>query len=842
MSITHVTGATATNAGTGTTTVSVTTHTVGDVVMLGVFNDTSTITVSSVSGGGATGWARVAGPFSASVTNANLEIWAGTVSTVTTATITVTFSASVASLTVELDTDQFTAGLGSGTVWSRDGTQQAGKNNTTAATTVTYPSLTAAAAGELYFGKGIVAAGSANTTGTPSTAVFMADTFSDPYCYGLPTASGAYQPVQNISASGTSDAIGVLMKASTGTTTVNAAVTMSGAGSLTSNASATALPSATLAGAGALTAGAAPARPATATMAGAGTLSAGASNTAVSTAALSGAGALTAGASATELPTASLAGAGSLTAAAAATAFPAATLAGAGTFSVAAVDTALPTVTMAGAGALTATGNVGVNATLAGAGTLTAGASATTFPAATLAGAGTLSAAGVDSHPATATLSGAGGLSVSGTLVRPAVAAMAGVGALAAASQLTSPATTTLAGTGALVAGATSALTASAALAGAGHLTSSATGAKYVPYTPEGWTDNSLATPLSAARLNYMETGMVNIDNSQQGKAPLLVPGPVQTAAYTAQVSDLVPVDLTTQSLTVTLPTSPTDKAQVGVEIITAGTSHTCTVVTGGTDVLYKAGGATTYAMSVQGETALFEYQLSAKIWHVVSAGAPRAQLDSRYVQSVTAGNTTITVGGTATAPTIALGIVPESAVTNLVSDLAGKLTSVTAADTTVTVAGTATAPTVAVNAIAESQVTNLTTDLAAKAPLASPSFTGTVTVPHVAASGSAPTAAAGANNGTTPPAPVISGTDLRGKVTFGSGTTPAAGAQVVVTFAAAYSAAPTVVLTATTSAAQALGPYVSAVSTTSFTVSTTTAPAASQANTVYGLNFMALG
>lgn len=57
-----------------------------------------------------------------------------------------------------------------------------------------------------------------------------------------------------------------------------------------------------------------------------------------------------------------------------------------------------------------------------------------------------------------------------------------------------------------------------------------------------------------------------------------------------------------------------------------------------------------------------------------------------------------------------------------------GGVSSVTAGDTTITIGGTATAPTVAVNAIAESKVTNLTTDLAAKAPTASPTFTGTAT------------------------------------------------------------------------------------------------------------------
>lgn len=54
-----------------------------------------------------------------------------------------------------------------------------------------------------------------------------------------------------------------------------------------------------------------------------------------------------------------------------------------------------------------------------------------------------------------------------------------------------------------------------------------------------------------------------------------------------------------------------------------------------------------------------------------------------------------------------------------------GSVNSVTAGDGTVTIGGTASDPTVAVNAIAESQVTSLVSDLAAKAPLASPTLTG---------------------------------------------------------------------------------------------------------------------
>jgi hypothetical protein len=108
-------------------------------------------------------------------------------------------------------------------------------------------------------------------------------------------------------------------------------------------------------------------------------------------------------------------------------------------------------------------------------------------------------------------------------------------------------------------------------------------------------------------------------------------------------------------------------------------------------------------------------------------------------------------------------------------------------------------------------------------------------------ASQNAPTAAAGANAGTSPPAPVKTGcTDISGKITFGTGTGPGAGAQVVTTFNVAYANAPKVVLTPINSASAALNFHV-ATTTTTFTVSCVNAPSASQANTVYGFFYHVL-
>lgn len=102
-----------------------------------------------------------------------------------------------------------------------------------------------------------------------------------------------------------------------------------------------------------------------------------------------------------------------------------------------------------------------------------------------------------------------------------------------------------------------------------------------------------------------------------------------------------------------------------------------------------------------------------------------------------------------------------------------------------------------------------------------------------------APTAAAGANAGTSPPVPAKTGcTDISGQITFGTGTVPAAGDQCDVTFNTAYANAPKVVLTPINSATAALNLYVTS-TVNGFNVSCVNAPSASQANTVYGFTYI---
>jgi hypothetical protein len=105
---------------------------------------------------------------------------------------------------------------------------------------------------------------------------------------------------------------------------------------------------------------------------------------------------------------------------------------------------------------------------------------------------------------------------------------------------------------------------------------------------------------------------------------------------------------------------------------------------------------------------------------------------------------------------------------------------------------------------------------------------------------GTQPVLAALANNGGSPPAPVLSAdaTDRRGSLTFGSGTTPAVGGQVSVTFARPFTVVPVVVLSPTTGGSASRAPYPANVTVNGFNINLNTAPNASQAANTYGIAY----
>lgn len=148
---------------------------------------------------------------------------------------------------------------------------------------------------------------------------------------------------------------------------------------------------------------------------------------------------------------------------------------------------------------------------------------------------------------------------------------------------------------------------------------------------------------------------------------------------------------------------------------------------------------------------------------------------------------------------------------------------------------GTPTAPTasggtnttqLATTAFVTSAVSAVST---AYAPIASPTFTGIVTVPKISTNGSLPTIATGTGAGTgSPTATMTTGsTDTAGSFTIVSGTTltPAANATIAtLTFNVSPGAAPKAVIItpgnlATSSLFGPSAPFISATSSTTFTV-----------------------
>ena len=133
--------------------------------------------------------------------------------------------------------------------------------------------------------------------------------------------------------------------------------------------------------------------------------------------------------------------------------------------------------------------------------------------------------------------------------------------------------------------------------------------------------------------------------------------------------------------------------------------------------------------------------------------------------------------------------------------------------------------------------------------PLAGGVMTGDLTTSaHIQANGTAPSAIAGAASGGSPPAPVVvnGSNDVAGRITFGTGTTPGAGIQVAVTYAAAWTVPGGgnvhVVVCPINAATQALGLFVSNPTANGFNLACASAPAGSQPSNTYAFSFIAIG
>jgi hypothetical protein len=219
------------------------------------------------------------------------------------------------------------------------------------------------------------------------------------------------------------------------------------------------------------------------------------------------------------------------------------------------------------------------------------------------------------------------------------------------------------------------------------------------------------------------QVGLGNVENTADAAKP------VSTAAATA-LAGKVDKATTTAKGDLWVATAAATPARVGVgtdgQVLTADSSQAAgvhwalpgvsgaipnaTLTTKG-DLIAASGASTPVRTPVglNGQVLTADSTATAGVsWQTGTGGG-----GSGGITSLTSADDTILVGGSATAPTLAVGTIVEAQVDGLPADLAGKLTALSAADSTVTVAGTATAPTVAVNAVPESKVTGLVSDLA---------------------------------------------------------------------------------------------------------------------------------
>ena len=193
------------NAAVALTTLAVTPQSVGDVLVVFAHSPVTTSSVSSVSGGGVTTWTKGVA-FVGSI-GAEEEIWFGKVTATGASTVTFTWSASVSGHTMEYGAQEFSAGLGAGTTWALD---KSGTLNGASSTSVPFPTLTAASAGELYFGYSTVANNGSSTSSGGFTYVPTNEANLAAYD---PNVSGAVSPAGTQSPAGTSSSVAVLLVA-----------------------------------------------------------------------------------------------------------------------------------------------------------------------------------------------------------------------------------------------------------------------------------------------------------------------------------------------------------------------------------------------------------------------------------------------------------------------------------------------------------------------------------------------------------------------------------------------------------------------------------------------------
>ena len=217
-SVSEVNTWSASSSGSSTTTLSDSPANIGDLMVLTTQIPTSSVTVSGISGGGVSTWTKVVANNGNGTVN-RVEMWMGKVSTTGAGTITVTYSAGTGNNN-EITATEFTAsGVSANTAWGVDssGTQL----NSTASTTITYPSLTSAGASELYVGYAQSQTANGSAGSTSGFSYLVTTTQKNVIAYTFPTAAGTvYQPTAS-QTSGESNTVAAIITVFISSTAIN---------------------------------------------------------------------------------------------------------------------------------------------------------------------------------------------------------------------------------------------------------------------------------------------------------------------------------------------------------------------------------------------------------------------------------------------------------------------------------------------------------------------------------------------------------------------------------------------------------------------------------------------
>ena len=125
-------------------------------------------------------------------------------------------------------------------------------------------------------------------------------------------------------------------------------------------------------------------------------------------------------------------------------------------------------------------------------------------------------------------------------------------------------------------------------------------------------------------KLGFADGSSMTTASSGGGASRLATTG-VKTANYNAVTNDFIPVDTTSGAVTVTFPTAPADKSQVGVKKINGG--NLVNLALGGSDVFNKAGGAQTGSLYLTNQSAIWQYSSGPAIWYAVTGDTPLSAL-----------------------------------------------------------------------------------------------------------------------------------------------------------------------------------------------------------------------